>query len=60
MLYLMKVKVTALIPDELVDEVNAQAQGKNLTESLVIALNVHYFSAIKSELQMVFERGRAA
>lgn len=32
-------KVTALIPDDLVKEVNAQARGKTLTECLVIALN---------------------
>ena len=31
-------KVTALIPDALVQEVNQQARGKNLTECLVIAL----------------------
>ena len=31
-------KVTALIPDELVHEINELAHGKNLTESLVIAL----------------------
>ena len=31
-------KVTALIPDDLVDEVKDLARGKNLTDSLVIAL----------------------
>ncbi len=31
-------KVTALIPDELVNEVKHYAGGKNLTESLVTAL----------------------
>jgi hypothetical protein len=31
-------KVTALIPDDLVAEVQQLAVGKNLTESLVIAL----------------------
>ncbi len=31
-------KVTALIPDELVNDVKHFAGGKNLTESLVIAL----------------------
>ena len=35
---LHRMKVTALIPDEIVDEVSAHASGKNLTESLVIAL----------------------
>jgi hypothetical protein len=32
-------KVTALIPDDLVHEVRAVAQGKNITDSLVIALS---------------------
>ena len=32
-------KVTALIPDELVQEVRELTQGKNITESLTIALN---------------------
>ncbi|MCF6289109.1 MAG: hypothetical protein L3J53_07750 [Proteobacteria bacterium] len=32
-------KVTALIPDELVEEVKLFTQGKNITESLTIALN---------------------
>lgn len=31
-------KVTALIPDELVKEVKELASGKNLTESLITAL----------------------
>ncbi len=31
-------KVTALIPDDLVNEVKEAASGKNLTESLIIAL----------------------
>jgi len=32
-------KVTALIPDQLVHEVTDYAQGKTLTESLITALN---------------------
>ena len=32
-------KVTALLPDELVQEVQGFAKGKNLTESLVKALS---------------------
>lgn len=32
-------KVTALIPDRLVHEITAYASGKNITESLVIALS---------------------
>lgn len=31
-------KVTALIPDQIVKEVSAYAKGKNLTESLITAL----------------------
>lgn len=31
-------KVTALIPDELVEEVKKTTGGKNITESLIIAL----------------------
>lgn len=33
-----RMKVTALLPDEVVREVSQTAHGKNLTESLVIAL----------------------
>ncbi len=32
-------KVTALIPDGLVKEIKVYAQGKNLTESLIVALS---------------------
>lgn len=35
---LYSMKVTALIPDDLVKEVKELASGKNLTESLIIAL----------------------
>ncbi|MBV6645665.1 MAG: DUF2191 domain-containing protein [Cyclobacteriaceae bacterium] len=31
-------KVTALIPDDLIDEVKKETGGKNITESLIIAL----------------------
>ena len=31
-------KVTALIPDKLVDEVKHYSGGKNITESLIVAL----------------------
>lgn len=45
-------KVTALIPDELVQEVRELTQGKNITESLTIALNqwVHNQKLKKQEL----------
>ncbi len=32
-------KVTALIPDDLIEKVKAKSGGKNITESLIIALN---------------------
>ncbi|ADR20650.1 hypothetical protein MATR_17250 [Marivirga tractuosa] len=32
-------KVTALIPDKLIEKVKAKSGGKNITESLIIALN---------------------
>lgn len=31
-------KVTALIPDDLIEKVKAKSGGKNITESLIIAL----------------------
>ncbi len=31
-------KVTALIPDELIEKVKSKSGGKNITESLIIAL----------------------
>ena len=37
--YNINMKVTALLPDELVNEVQRLSQGKNITESLKIALN---------------------
>ena len=35
---LYRMKVTALIPDELVNEVKHYSSGKNITDSLIIAL----------------------
>ena len=32
-------KVTAILPDELVSDVRRYSEGKNITESLLIALN---------------------
>lgn len=34
-------KVTAIIPDHLIDEVKDISGGKNITESLIIALNAY-------------------
>lgn len=31
-------KVTALIPDELIDEVKTLSKGKNITEAIIIAM----------------------
>ncbi|MEO9873027.1 DUF2191 domain-containing protein [Ekhidna sp.] len=39
-------KVTALIPDKLIEEVQKTSGGKNITESLIIALQ-HYVSSKK-------------
>lgn len=36
--YIRTMKVTALIPDNLISEVKALSSGKNITESLIIAL----------------------
>jgi hypothetical protein len=36
--YIHSMKVTALIPDDLVKDVKRYAGGKNITESLIIAL----------------------
>ena len=36
--YIIGMKVTALIPDDLVTEVRKLSSGKNITESLIIAL----------------------
>ena len=37
--YIKSMKVTAIIPDDLVKEVVEQTHGKNITESLKIALS---------------------
>jgi hypothetical protein len=47
-------KITALVPEELIDEVKKYSGGKNITESLIIALN-DYISRqkIKKSIQKV-------
>ena len=50
-------KVTALIPDDLVGEVQELAHGKNLTESLIIALKE--WSSIQ-KLRSLRDRVRSA
>jgi hypothetical protein len=37
-------KVTAIIPDQLVQDVISRSGGKNITESLIIALNSYLSS----------------
>jgi len=32
-------KVTAIIPDELINDIKSYSKGKNITESLIIVLN---------------------
>ncbi len=39
-------KVTAIVPDELINEVQKVSGGKNITQSLIIALQ-HYVSTKK-------------
>lgn len=36
--YFNRMKVTALIPDTIIDEVKKYSKGKNITDSLMIAL----------------------
>ncbi len=35
---LSRMKVTAILPDDLVDQIKRYSKGKNITESLIIAL----------------------
>jgi hypothetical protein len=48
-------KITAIIPDDLVSEVKQYAQGKNLTESLIIALkewiNLRHIKELNAHLE---------
>lgn len=37
--YHESMKVTALVPDDLIEDVKTLSKGKNITESLIIALN---------------------
>jgi len=43
-------KVTALIPDELVEDVKKLSGGKNITESLIIALKFYVESKNMEDL----------
>jgi hypothetical protein len=48
-------KVTAIIPDEIIDDVKKYTGGKNITESLIKALNDYLYrqriSHLSNELQ---------
>ncbi|MFZ0389344.1 MAG: DUF2191 domain-containing protein [Calditrichia bacterium] len=46
-------KVTALIPDKLIAEVKSFSRGRNITESLIIALNE--WVALQKIKQLNFE-----
>ena len=39
----MKIKVTALIPDDLINNVVKLSKGKNITDSLSIALEYYVY-----------------
>ena len=60
-------KVTALIPDDLVGEVQELAHGKTLTESLIIALkewrSIQKLRSLKNRIKsapLSFRRGYSA
>ena len=48
-------KVTALIPDELIEKVKKASGGKNITESLIIALTEYLEQKSISYLQLDLE-----
>ena len=48
-------KVTALIPDELIKEIKRYTKGKNITDSLVIALRSWLSSEKMKELNRKIE-----
>lgn len=48
-------KVTAIIPDELIEEVKKYTKGKNITESLTIALKAWLSSEKVKELNRKIE-----
>lgn len=62
----MVMKVTALIPDKLIDDVKKATGGKNITESLIIALETylrhHHIDSVINEIDkepLVFREGFA-
>lgn len=64
---LYRMKVTALIPDEIIREVAQEARGKTLTESLMIALQewiqLRKISSLNNQIQnkpLEFQKGFSA
>lgn len=65
--YFNRMKVTALIPDTIIDEVKKYSNGKNITDSLMIALEdwialqkLKNLNSLVLETPLVFERNFAA
>jgi len=60
-------KVTALIPDNLIRKVRKTTGGKNITESLIIALNeylsqkeIKYLDSVVNKKPLVFQENFSA
>ena len=65
--YFNRMKVTALIPDTIIDEVKKYSKGKNITDSLMIALEewialqkLKKLNSLVLETPLSFERNFSA
>ena len=65
--YFNRMKVTALIPDIIIDEVKKYSNGKNITDSLMIALEdwialqkLKNLNSLVLETPLTFERNFSA
>lgn len=65
--YFNRMKVTALIPDTIIDEVKKYSNGKNITDSLMIALEdwialqkLKNLNSLVLESPLTFERNFSA
>lgn len=65
--YFNRMKVTALIPDTIIDEVKKYSNGKNITDSLLIALEdwialqkLKKLNSLVLETPLSFERNFSA
>jgi|JI9StandDraft_2_1071091.scaffolds.fasta_scaffold40571_2 hypothetical protein len=65
--YFYRMKVTALIPDTIIDEVKKYSNGKNITDSLIIALEdwialqkLKNLNSLVLETPLSFERNFSA